>query len=68
MTDRDVSATARHWPGTVRNHVGFPTRSSAGHGRAVLARAGRMLLDKDYGSRRGRTGSDDGRSVEHPRW
>ena len=31
---------------------------SAGHGRAVLARAGRMLLDKDYGSRRGWRGSD----------
>ena len=39
---------------------------SAGHGRAVLARAGRMLLDKDYGSRRGWTGSD-GRSAWHPR-
>ena len=36
---------------------------SAGHGRAVLAQAGRMrLLDKDYGSRRGRTGRD-GRSA-----
>ena len=35
---------------------------SADHGQAVLARAGRMLRDKDYGSNRGWRGSD-GRSA-----
>ena len=45
---------------TVRT-AGQRNGPSAGHGRAVLARAGRMLLDKD-GSRRGWRGSD-GRSA-----
>ena len=39
---------------------------AGGHGRAVLARAGPMPLDKDYGSRPGRTGSEE-ESAQHPR-